>query len=62
MNVAASGGPGLFGLGKALTMDSSLVATLLAARPAAAQAAQLAANVVSGNSIVDDQGHFDTYA
>ena len=62
MNVAASGGAGLSGLGKALTMDKDLVATLLAARPAAAQAAQLALSVASGSSVVDGEGHFDTYA
>lgn len=62
MNVAASGGAGLSGLGKALVMDKSMVATLLAARPAAAQAAELAASMVSGNSVVDGEGRFDTYA
>jgi hypothetical protein len=59
VNVVASGGAGLSGLGKALIMDKSMVATLLAARPAAAQAAQLAASMVS---VVDGEGHFDTYA
>ena len=62
MTVVASGGAGLSSLGKALTMDKAMVATLLAARPAAAQAAHLAASMTSSTSVVDGEGHFDTYA
>jgi hypothetical protein len=62
MNVTASGGPGLWGMAQAITMDKDLMAAVLAARPAVAHQAQTAAAAVALVSPVDAGGHVDVYA
>lgn len=53
---------GVSGVGAQPVAGPDLMAIMLAARPAVAQNAQRAADTVSAGSVVDPQGHVDTYA